>query len=199
MVFELWTTLRDYLQAGGFVMPPLVLATLTLWFAIGYRWSILGSARTGDVREILSRAQRDEISQPKNVLEQAAKQGVEVARARHQNLRRALDAALAGIVQDVERFRVTIRAIVAVAPILGLLGTVTGMIETFDSLDDAAMFSSSGGIAAGISQALFTTQLGLSVAIPGLLLRGVLDRRQHTLESRLARLQEILCGDRRCA
>ncbi|MDZ7829411.1 MAG: MotA/TolQ/ExbB proton channel family protein [Halofilum sp. (in: g-proteobacteria)] len=42
------------------------------------------------------------------------------------------------------------------------------MIETFESLGDMSLFSQSGGIAGGISQALFTTQLGLAVAIPGM-------------------------------
>ena len=63
----------------------------------------------------------------------------------------------------------------AAAPLLGLLGTVTGMIKTFNLITifgtgDAKSLSS------GISEALVTTELGLIVAIPALILHGVLSR-----------------------
>ena len=50
------------------------------------------------------------------------------------------------------------------------------MIETFSALGDMALFTQSGGIAGGISQALLTTQMGLVVAIPGLLVGRILGR-----------------------
>jgi biopolymer transport protein ExbB len=84
-----------------------------------------------------------------------------------------------------------------VAPLLGLLGTVIGMIETFDSLGDMSLFSQSGGIAGGISQALFTTQMGLAVSIPGLIVNGILSRRQKDIELELAQLKDILCAEQR--
>lgn len=63
----------------------------------------------------------------------------------------------------------------AAAPLLGLLGTVTGMIKTFNLITifgtgDAKSLSS------GISEALVTTELGLIVAIPALILHGILSR-----------------------
>jgi biopolymer transport protein ExbB len=63
----------------------------------------------------------------------------------------------------------------AAAPLLGLLGTVTGMIKTFTLITifgtgDAKSLSS------GISEALVTTELGLIVAIPSLILHGLLSR-----------------------
>ena len=79
-------------------------------------------------------------------------------------------------------YRSPIQSIVIVAPLLGLLGTVIGMIETFDSLQDSSMYSQSGGIAGGISQALVTTQMGLLVAIPGLLIGRQLDKKQKSIE-----------------
>lgn len=77
-----------------------------------------------------------------------------------------------------ERF---IKAIIAVAPLMGLLGTVGGMIETFASLGTMSMFKSGGGIAGGISQALLTTQLGLIVAVPALLYLKVLEKKRGAL------------------
>ena len=88
-----------------------------------------------------------------------------------------------------------IRTIVTVAPLAGLLGTVIGMIETFDSLGDMALFSQSGGIAGGISQALFTTQMGLAVAVPGIIIGRVLDRREATFRGELDQLKDMLCGE----
>lgn len=80
-----------------------------------------------------------------------------------------------------------------IAPMLGLLGTVTGMIETFDSLGDMSLFSQSGGIAGGISQALFTTQMGLAVAIPGLIVNGALNRKAQEMQLELAQMKDFLC------
>ena len=81
---------------------------------------------------------------------------------------------------------------VAIAPLLGLLGTVAGMIETFDSLGDMSLFSQSGGIAGGIATALFTTQMGLVVAVPGVIAKALLDRRQYQIEMDLAQIKDLL-------
>ena len=69
-----------------------------------------------------------------------------------------------------------IRGVVLTAPLLGLLGTVTGMIETFDSLATQELFSRSGGIAGGVAEALLSTQVGLVVAIPGAIVGRLLGR-----------------------
>lgn len=94
-----------------------------------------------------------------------------------------------------ERHAGLLRALVVIAPLLGLLGTVSGMVDTFASLHESAVHQ--GGmnveahleertVAGGISRALITTQLGLIVAIPGLILERLLARwarrRQRVLE-----------------
>lgn len=87
--------------------------------------------------------------------------------------------------------RTLVRTIVVLAPLAGLLGTVTGMIETFDSLADMALFShGGGGIAGGISQALVSTQMGLAVAVPGLIAGRMLDGRHDRLADELEELIE---------
>jgi len=77
---------------------------------------------------------------------------------------------------------------------MGLLGTVNGMVETFDALADQRMISQSGSIAAGISKALFATQLGLAVAIPGLFVNGALERRARETRRELEQIKNILCA-----
>ena len=58
------------------------------------------------------------------------------------------------------------------------------MIETFDSLAEMSLFTV-GGIAGGISEALFTTQMGLIVAVPGVLIGRILDRRANFLTEQI--------------
>ena len=66
--------------------------------------------------------------------------------------------------------RMTIRALITAAPLLGLLGTVMGMIAAFDSLADQSGRRSMEGLAQGISEVLVATESGLAVAIPAVLL-----------------------------
>lgn len=84
-------------------------------------------------------------------------------------------ARLLEIRPKLERYLAFVALVAAAAPLLGLLGTVTGMIKTFNLITifgtgDAKSLSS------GISEALVTTELGLAVAIPALLLHGLLNR-----------------------
>jgi biopolymer transport protein ExbB len=65
----------------------------------------------------------------------------------------------------LERGLVVLATVANVAPLLGFLGTVTGMIKSFDALQEAGL-SNPGLVAGGISEALITTAAGLSVAIP---------------------------------
>jgi biopolymer transport protein ExbB len=88
---------------------------------------------------------------------------------------------------SVERFGTAIGVFAAVAPLLGLLGTVTGMISTFDIITthgtgDPKLLSG------GISEALVTTELGLIVAIPALLLGTLLSGQANGVLSRLERM-----------
>jgi biopolymer transport protein ExbB len=111
------------------------------------------------------------------------------------NLRRRLDDALADDLSELAKYNRMIKALVGAAPILGLLGTVNGMIETFQSLGDMKLFAQSGGIAGGISQALFTTQLGLAVAIPGLIINGLIERKAREMTVELSQIKDILCAE----
>lgn len=76
-------------------------------------------------------------------------------------------------------------SLIAIAPLLGLLGTVGGMIETFASLETMEMFRPGGGIADGISQALLTTQLGLIVAVPALMILKWVQRKKKSVLDRI--------------
>lgn len=72
--------------------------------------------------------------------------------------------------EEFARRRVVIGAMIAAAPLLGLLGTVSGMARTFESLAQNAGQKSMENLAGGISEVLVSTESGLAVAIPALLL-----------------------------
>lgn len=194
MFDELVNDFRFYFEVGGYVMPPLMLTTVVLWFAIGYRFAALKRGNLRSVRRIIQKYPEKLDYPPRGVIEKAIEQGLKTARSHHGDLRRLLDDAFWPIERDVKRFQKLIMTIVAVAPLMGLLGTVVGMIETFDSLGDMSLFAQSGGIAGGISQALFTTQMGLAVAIPGLIVGGALEKRAAMIRIELAQVKDILCA-----
>ncbi|MDD2762512.1 MAG: MotA/TolQ/ExbB proton channel family protein [Opitutaceae bacterium] len=81
-----------------------------------------------------------------------------------------------GIYEAFRQQRVALGAMIAAAPLLGLLGTVSGLVRTFDSLSSQAGQNSMENLADGISEVLVATESGLVVAIPALLLVYVAHR-----------------------
>ena len=97
-----------------------------------------------------------------------------------ESLEAHLEEAVSKQIPKIERGLSVIGILAAVAPLLGLLGTVVGMIGTFQSI---ALFGAGDPrvMAGGISQALVTTQLGLTVAIPTILLHTILSNKSTRL------------------
>ncbi|HVU23101.1 MAG TPA: MotA/TolQ/ExbB proton channel family protein [Opitutus sp.] len=81
--------------------------------------------------------------------------------------------------QAFQQQRVALGAMIAAAPLLGLLGTVSGMVKTFESLSARGGEKSMEGLARGISEVLVATESGLAVAIPALLLVYLAHREMH--------------------
>ena len=102
---------------------------------------------------------------------------------------RANNVALLNVLVDRESARLGcyinyIYALASIAPLLGLLGTVQGMIVTFDAISIYGT-GNPGALANGIAEALITTQSGLFVSIPGLFMAGFLRRRVLRISQRL--------------
>ena len=190
---EHWIIIKEMFVAGGIVMPPLVLCILLLWYGLGYRFWVMKEPKRMGVRDLLKYYQHHQDRPAKNIVARAIKQGVLLQQKGVKNLRRHLDAAFYEFEREIGKFSILVRAVILISPLLGLLGTVIGMIETFDSLATMTLHSQSGGIAGGISQALFTTQMGLTVAIPGLLAHSILNRKQLQIESDLEQIKDLLC------
>ncbi len=172
------SSLFEVLHKGGSVAWILAVLSGVLWYALGYRYLFLKSKYEGlSPENVMNRKQIDQ----SDLMGASLQKIREIFMSSMTDKESALQVELKKFQQFTCKHRQTVRAIVVVAPLLGLLGTVIGMIETFESLQDSALFSQSGGIAGGISQALITTQMGLVVAIPGLLLGKKLDRKEESL------------------
>ncbi|MEO1535526.1 MAG: MotA/TolQ/ExbB proton channel family protein [Planctomycetota bacterium] len=87
----------------------------------------------------------------------------------------------------LERFLPTLSTVITAAPMLGILGTVTGIIQSFGLLGSAEVARDTTAMAAGISEALYTTAFGLVIALvvlfPYNAFRGAADRALATLET----------------
>lgn len=117
---------------------------------------------------------------PHKVLPRVLTAGIEFCRAPREDLENVLQEAILNEIPSIERFLSTLGMLAVIAPLLGLLGTVTGMINTFQAIT----FFGTGNprvMSGGISEALITTMLGLAVAIPILLAHSLLSRKVEKL------------------
>jgi biopolymer transport protein ExbB len=113
-------------------------------------------------------------------------------------MKEAMEEAAAQVTHDLERYLTSLGVIASISPLLGLLGTVVGMIQVFTAL----MIEGAGNasvLAGGISQALITTAAGLSVAIPSLMCHRFFQRRIDdlvmTMEQEAVKLVDIVQGE----
>jgi len=185
-------TLSNYYEMGGFVMPPLVLVGIFMWYALSFRLINVQASKKGP-RELIKRAKKKSI-EPKSITAKAAVIAVTAsqnAETRSQ-LKSMLNEQFAELRKDINQYRSLVRVMVVIAPLLGLLGTIDGMIETFESLGDMTLFSQTGGVAGGISRALFTTQVGLAISIPGLMIGRILERKQNNINRELDQIKDLV-------
>jgi biopolymer transport protein ExbB len=107
----------------------------------------------------------------------------------------AIEDAGRHVVHDLERFLNPLGTIAAISPLLGLLGTVTGMIRTFKAITTAGI-GNPAAMAGGIAEALITTAAGLLVAIPALVayryLRGRVDALVIQMEKESIKLVQAI-------
>jgi biopolymer transport protein ExbB len=114
-------------------------------------------------------------------------------------MREAIEEVGRVVTHDLERFLTALGTIAAMAPLLGLLGTVIGMIEIFGSQSSAA--SNPIALAHGISVALYNTAMGLIVAIPSMIFyryfRAKVDALIIEMEQQAIKLVDFAHDDRK--
>lgn len=106
--------------------------------------------------------------------------GLNSAKYGREVMKESIEDAASHVIHDLERYLNALGTIAAVAPLLGLLGTVLGMIRVFTDI----MIQGSGNtavLAGGISEALITTASGLCVAIPAMIMHRYFLRRIDAL------------------
>lgn len=127
---------------------------------------------TGELREIIDYTQDPEIE----TKEELASRFAEVYNA---------------YLAQIDGRRAFLLTLVTIAPLMGLLGTVMGMLTTFSGLAVSVGGNTVDQIAAGISEALITTQTGLIIAIPGYVMASMILKRRNQMEAFLNSMQAI--------
>ena len=92
---------------------------------------------------------------------------------------------------EVDSKRSYLLILITTAPLMGLLGTVMGMLTTFSGLAISTGGSTVDQIAAGISEALITTQTGLIIAIPAYVMATLIQKRRNEMESCLTTVEAL--------
>lgn len=190
MFWEYVYRVEDFLSAGGIVMVPLILVSILMWALIINRTVFFRRL----YRKNMSRTMAGELVKNNEMPDQKKYKGAitmlvtEFLKRRSGSSgvdRHILDETVVLLVSSLDRYLAVIGVLATMAPLLGLLGTVVGMITTFDII---AVFGTGNAkaMAGGISQALITTQTGLIIAIPGLYMKGFLARRSENLKHRIA-------------
>jgi len=126
--------------------------------------------------------------------------GLKNVRSSRDVMKESLEEAGRVAAHDLERFLTTLGTIASLGPIMGLFGTVVGMIEIFGAQGGSAVNANPAQLAHGISVALYNTAFGLIVAIPSMILyrhyRSRVDGLVVEMEMQAVKLVEIVHGDR---
>ena len=199
----------EIVQAGGWLMVPILLCSvIAAAISVERLWTLQRSRITPKnlLAQVWSALKTDSMDSQKlrelrgsSPLGQVLAAGVANAKRGRDVMKEAMEEAASQVSHDMERYLTSLGIIASISPLLGLLGTVVGMIKVFTAL----MLEGAGNanvLAGGISQALITTAAGLSVAIPALIFHRFFLRRIDelivTMEQEAGKLVDILQGDR---
>lgn len=177
----------DYFRPGGPIMVLLVVISLWMWALVFerlvYFWTM--NRKDVDLNQAVTLLQRGRtIPHAAGICERMVAGFLEGRTGDDALDRQILDQQAMRQRPGIRQYIPSITVLAAVAPLLGLLGTVTGMVSTFDVI---SLFGTGNAkaLSGGISKALITTQSGLLVGIPGLFMSRLLIRRADAIERRL--------------
>lgn len=197
------------MRAGGWLMWPILACSVVAMAIILERiWSLRHRrVMPPGLMEQVWQWQRDQALTPERI--QALAQGSPLGRLLSAGLvnrnhsreimKEAINDVGRQVVANLERYLNTLGTIASVSPLLGLLGTVFGMIDIFTVIIDAGV-GNPGVLAGGISEALLTTAAGLTVAIPSLMFHRYFNGRVNqfalAMEEEALNLVEVIKGER---
>ena len=186
----------ELVRSGGLIMLPIILCSIIAIAIVIERFWTLNAARIAPrnaLAELWSKLRLNQLDAEQlrelrmsSPLGQILAAGLVNARSGRAVMIESIEQAASHVVHDRERYLSTLGTIAAISPLLGLLGTVFGMIEVFSEI----MLVGTGNanvLAGGISTALITTAAGLSVGIPSLMFYRMFLRRVEGLVVELER------------
>ena len=195
----------ELVKAGGWLMAPIVLCSVIAMAIVVERfWALRRDriapdnlvsqvrqwARSGELNEERVRALRRASS-----LGRILAAGLGTRERSREVMKESIENVGRHVVHDLERYLNALGTIAAITPLLGLLGTVIGMIKVFAVITTRGV-GDPGVLASGISEALLTTAAGLTVAIPALMFhryfRGRIDGLVVTMEAEALKMVEVL-------
>lgn len=199
----------ELIISGGWVMIPILICSVIALTIIGERFWALRTARV---------APKNLAVQIHNLYKQNSLSVETLEKLRHNSplgrilatglknvnydrdvMKESIEEAGRQVALELERYLNTLGTIASITPLLGLLGTVIGMIKVFTVIT-AAGVGNPTILAEGISEALLTTAVGLTVAIPSLMFyryfRGRVDELLLIMEDQAIYLIEVLHGER---
>jgi len=199
----------EMVQAGGWLMLPIILASVIAFAIIGERfWSLqhkriaprhlVGQVWQWHKSETLDDKHIDALTN-NSPLGRILAAGLVNRNHPRDIMKEAIEETGRQVVMQLERYLNTLGTIASVTPLLGLLGTVIGMIKVFAAITTQGV-GNPGVLAGGISEALITTAAGLSVAIPSLIFyrffRGRVDELVLVMEEEALKIVDVMHGDR---
>ncbi len=190
----IWSPLLDLARSGGWVMIPLSAVSLIMWTLIAERLITYRRLTSRDIglQDAVHAMQGEAVNYfGRGLRATLVRNFVRERSGRPELDKRILMECAIKLRPHLNRNLSVIAVMGSVAPLLGLLGTVSGMIATF-SVISAIGTGNARPLAGGISEALVATEAGLLVAIPGLLLSASLSRRAAKLSHHLYQTTLVL-------
>ena len=199
----------ELVKSGGWMMLPIILCSVAALGIIAERlWTLRASRVTPEhlLGQVWRWIKDKQLTNSKlkelranSPLGQILAAGLANSKHGREVMKECIEEAAARVVHDLERYLNALGTIAGIAPLLGLLGTVLGMIEIFSAFMGSGM-ANAPLLAGGIAKALITTAAGLMVGIPALFFHRFLQRRVDELvvgmEQEAIKLVEVVQGDR---
>ena len=199
----------ELVQAGGWLMVPILLCSVIALAIVGERfWSLQNKRICPDtlVPQVWRWVKNRQLDGKKlaelragSPLGRVLAAGLVNQAHDREIMKESIEETGRHVVVELERYLNTLGTIASITPLLGLLGTVIGMIKVFTAITTVGVGNPTV-LAGGISQALITTAAGLSVAIPTLMFyryfRGRVDELVITMEKESLKMVEVVHGER---
>jgi len=199
----------ELIKSGGWLMLPIILCSVAAMAIVAERLWTLRPSRVSPPDLLPEVWKQVRGRQPgtalvkelrtSSPLGQVLAAGLANAKHGREVMKECIEEAASSVIHELERYLSALGTVGAIAPLLGLLGTVIGMIEIFSGFMEGGMINAPV-LAGGIGKALITTAAGLIVAIPAVFFHRFLTRRVDELviamEQDANKLVEVMQGER---